>query len=112
MLSYVNSPTQTLHDEAAERVVFGVEVDRAYLGAGTRVLALHDGKRCLELAQHGFPDSVVWNPAALVGGKIADLEPDGWKRYVCVEAAAVRPQITLSPGQSWVGSQRATVIEA
>lgn len=109
-LTFVNSPTQTLHEETEAEVRFGAEVDRAYLGAGSLPVVIQDGTRNLELTQKGFPDSVVWNPAAEVGGKIADLEPDGWTRYVCVEAAAVRPAITVPAGQVWSGSQHATVI--
>lgn len=109
-LTFVNSPTQTLHEETEPVVAFGLEVDRAYLGAGDKALVLNDGSRRLEISQHGYADSVVWNPAAEVGGKIPDLEPNGWTRYVCVEAATVRPAITLPAGQAWTGGQRATVL--
>jgi glucose-6-phosphate 1-epimerase len=109
-LTFVNSPTQTLHPELEPFIAFGAEVDRAYLHAQERKVLINDGSRCLEITQDGFPDTVVWNPAADVGGRIPDLEANGWTKYVCVEAAAVRPAITVPAGSVWVGTQNAVVV--
>jgi len=105
-LTYRNNPTQTEHLESAARIGFGTEIDRAYFGAGSRQVVLHDGSRRVLVSQRGFDDTVVWNPAAEVGAKIPDMEPGGWLRYVCIEAAAVKPAITLAPGAEWSGTQR------
>ena len=105
-LTYRNNPTQTEHLESAARLGFGTEIDRAYFGAGSRQVILHDGSRRVLVSQRGFDDTVVWNPAAEVGSKIPDMEPEGWLRYVCIEAAAVKPAITLAPGAEWSGTQR------
>ena len=105
-LTYRNNPTQTEHIESAARLSFGTEIDRAYFGAGNRQVILHDGSRRVLISQRGFDDTVVWNPAGEVGSKIPDMEPEGWLRYVCVEAAAVKPAITLAPGGQWSGTQR------
>lgn len=105
-LTYRNNPTQTEHLESAARIGFGSEVDRAYFSAGSRQVILHDGARRMRVSQQGFDDTVVWNPADEVGSKIPDMEPEGWHRYVCIEAAAVKPAIALAPGGVWSGTQR------
>lgn len=108
-LRYRNNPTQTEHDESAETVRFGNEIDRTYFAATDREVTLHDGPRRLRFTQRGFTDTVVWNPAAEVAAKIPDLEPGGWLRYVCVESASVRPVVTLATGETWSGTQRVEV---
>jgi glucose-6-phosphate 1-epimerase len=53
----------------------------------------------------GFADAVVWNPGAEKCVTMADLEPEDYQRFVCVEAAAVRAPIQLAPGERWQGTQ-------
>jgi CBS domain containing-hemolysin-like protein len=56
----------------------------------------------------GFPDGVIWNPGAELATKISDIEPGGYRRFVCVEAAIFRAPITLGPYQTWRGGQTLT----
>ena len=91
--------------ESAEAVRFGGEVDRIYLEAPP-VVTLRDGTRTIRLEQDGFADTVVWNPGPVVARGLADVEPDGWRRFVCVEAAAIGRPIRLHPGEAWTGVQR------
>ena len=35
----------------------------------------------------GFADFVVWNPWAAGAAKMADMDDEEWKTFVCVEAA-------------------------
>ncbi len=45
---------------------------------------------------------MVWNPAEAVSKTIADMLPDGYKTFVCVEPANAYPgidMITLAPGE-------------
>ena len=90
--------------ETAERVTFPGEVDRIYLGAPAS-LQLIDEKRTLSISAVGFPDAVVWNPGAEKSAQLADLEPEGYLRFVCVEAAAIARPIQLAPGGIWRGTQ-------
>jgi glucose-6-phosphate 1-epimerase len=78
------------------------EVDRVYLSAPAAV-ELRQPDSAVRITSTGFPHVVVWNPGAS-SVSIPDLEPDGYRRMVCVEAAAVTP-ITVQPGQRWSGSQ-------
>lgn len=57
----------------------------------------------LRLEHSAFPDVVVWNPGS--HAVLADLPADGYKRFVCVEAAAVAQPVVLAPGARWVGTQ-------
>jgi glucose-6-phosphate 1-epimerase len=50
-------------------------------------------------------DTVVWNPAREKCALEADMEPEDYRRFVCVEAAAVGRPIRLAPGERWMGTQ-------
>ena len=81
------------------------EMDRVYAGA-TWPLTLRDGDRALEISATGFPDAVVWNPGATKAAALADMEPGGERRMLCVEPAAVQQPVVLHPGEMWRGDQR------
>lgn len=83
---------------------FRGEVDRTYLGA-PRALTLRGPGGAVESRAEGFPDVVIWNPGAASGARLADLEPGGWRRFVCVEAAAVAAPVAVAPGAAWRGEQ-------
>ena len=81
------------------------EVDRVYVGV-PRTLTLWEPARSLEVAFEGFPDAVIWNPGETKASALADMEPGGDRRMVCVEAAAVQQPVTLEAGARWSGTQR------
>ncbi|KAF8203650.1 galactose mutarotase-like domain-containing protein [Pholiota molesta] len=64
----------------------------------------------IETKAKEFKDVVVWNPQE-EGRKIGDMEPDGWKHYVCVEPGYVRGFVSLEPGKAWIGQQVLTVLQ-
>jgi glucose-6-phosphate 1-epimerase len=105
-LSWRENPTATVHQQSAEEIAFSAEVDRTFYSAAERSVELHTGSDILRFNQHGFCDSVVWNPGAEVGARIADLEPSSYLRYVCVEAASIQPPVHLPAGAEWTGTQR------
>jgi glucose-6-phosphate 1-epimerase len=90
--------------ESAERVRIEGEVDRIYFDAPP-VLQLREPNRRLRIESQGFADVVVWNPGAIKGAALADLDPDGYRRFLCVEAAAIGRPLRLAPGQNWTGVQ-------
>ena len=92
----------------APQVEFAAEVNRIYLDAPATVRVAEPG-RATVVRQAGFPDTVVWNPAAAKCATMADLEPDDYRRFVCVEAAAVGAPIRLAPGERWQGTQTLVV---
>jgi glucose-6-phosphate 1-epimerase len=93
---------ERVEDAAAVRI--DGEVDRIYLDVPDP-LTVRDGDRTLRVDASGFGDVVVWNPGAERARELSDLEPDGWRRFVCVEAAAVARPVTLAPAERWTGSQ-------
>lgn len=91
--------------ERAERVRIEGAVDRNYFASPADLL-LHDGRRTLQLHQQGFADTVLWNPGAAQSAGFADLAPEDYRRFVCIEAAAIQHPITLAAGEQWLGEQR------
>jgi glucose-6-phosphate 1-epimerase len=96
----------TLRVDAAPQLGFGAEVDRIYLGSGTRSLRLHEPSRALRIESPGWRDTVVWNPGAAKAALLADLPAGGERGFVCVEAACVTPALRLAPGATWHALQR------
>ena len=80
------------------------EVDRVYVSA-PRVLLLREARRTLGIEMLDFPDVVVWNPGQTRAAALPDMEPDGERAMLCVEAAAVQTPITLAAGGRWHGTQ-------
>jgi glucose-6-phosphate 1-epimerase len=92
--------------QAEAALTFPGEIDRVYFDAAPMIV--RDGQRSLEVQNIGFPDGVIWNPGAELAAALSDLDPDGYRRFVCVEAAIFRAPITLEPYQTWRGGQTLT----
>ncbi|MCU0927065.1 MAG: D-hexose-6-phosphate mutarotase [Hydrogenophaga sp.] len=107
-----NSPfqiTQALHSyfavgDIARTTVVGLDgchyIDKAYTDAPAS-LAVVDGalQRRIALQVQGSRTAVVWNPWAAIAAGMADLDDDGYQRFVCVETAnAADEVITVPPG--------------
>lgn len=85
------------------------EVDRIYWNVPGPIRLNDDrdtGQRVLEITQEGFSDAVVWNigPERILA--LTDMEPEDYRRYLCIEAAQIGQPVTLAPGQGWRGVQR------
>ena len=88
----------------AAQVDFPGEVNRIYFDAPSEALVVEAGRTTV-VQKAGFADTVVWNPGAAKCATMADLEPEDYLRFVCVEAAAVGMPIQLAPGERWQGTQ-------
>lgn len=108
-LTFRDANTMVEHPERPARIEFGKEVDRLYYDALPRTIVLRDGQHSLTVNASGFPDAVVWNPGEVKSDKMADMEAGGWKRFICIEAAAAHENIALLPGEEWVGMQVLTL---
>jgi glucose-6-phosphate 1-epimerase len=53
---------------------------------------------------------VVWNPWEIGNAQISDMPPLGFRRMLCVEAAAIESPVSLAPGDSWSGRQSLTAL--
>ena len=80
------------------------EVNRVYHDVD-RALLLRDGNRSIGIHAEGFPDVVVWNPWEHRCKDFADLPPDAFRHFLCIEAAAARNKVQLDAGESWFGRQ-------
>ena len=87
----------------------GGELDRIYF-AVPAPLEVRDAVRRTRVAMTGFTDVVVWNPGEERATTLADLEPGGWLRMLCVEAAAIGTPVRLEPGERWTGRQTLTAL--
>jgi glucose-6-phosphate 1-epimerase len=94
----------TLHRQHDYEVAFENETDRIYNDV-VAPLVLLDGAHRLDIEQDGFGDVVVWNPGEQLCARIADLAPDDWRHFACVEAGQVLQPVVLGPGERWSGSQ-------
>jgi glucose-6-phosphate 1-epimerase len=77
------------------------EVDRPYLNT-ERTVTVEDPvlRRRIVVAKGGSRTTVVWNPGAELAAKLADLGPDAWREFVCVETANVGENRITLPAQS------------
>ncbi|MBI4756284.1 MAG: D-hexose-6-phosphate mutarotase [Betaproteobacteria bacterium] len=91
----------------ATSLSFSAEIDRIYLDAPTDLLLTEPTRRSAIHAE-GFPDVVVWNPWDTKCAALADMEPLGFRRMLCVEAAVVGRPVALDSGESWWGRQSLT----
>lgn len=91
-------------DQVSPRVDFAGEVNRIYFNAPPELRLVEPGRTTL-IRSAGFPDAVVWNPAAVKCATMPDLEPDDYQRFVCVEAGAIGTPVNLAPGERWQGTQ-------
>jgi glucose-6-phosphate 1-epimerase len=80
------------------------ETDRVFVGTRSRcVLEDRVLTRRLTVDKSGSATTVVWNPWSAKAAGIADLEPEDWRRMVCVETAnAADDAVTLAAGQRHV----------
>lgn len=97
------------HGQASAQLRFGSEFDRVYT-ASLAPLVLHYGSETLTISQSPeWAQTVVWNPGAQLCATLADMEREGWRQMLCVEAAQVYTPISVAPGQTWQGWQQLTV---
>jgi glucose-6-phosphate 1-epimerase len=104
-LAYLDSTaSDCLADQAEADLSFNSEVDRIYLDT-LSPLVVHLPGGSMTIVSRGFPDTVIWNPWREKGEALTDLEPEGYRHFVCLEAAVIGSPATLQPGESWRGVQ-------
>ncbi len=104
-LEYWDAVADT-HPRQAGALGFGPEVDCVYPRPDQGMLLHRPGQGVLHIAQDpGFAQTVVWNPGPELCAGLADMQPDGWRRMLCVEAAAIDQPQVLAAGEVWRGGQ-------
>jgi glucose-6-phosphate 1-epimerase len=79
-------------------------IDRIYFNAPPQ-LQLQSALGQAELQHSGFADLVVWNPGGAAAASPPDLPRDGFRHFLCVEAACIGQPVELAPAQVWRGTQ-------
>ena len=98
------------HVETAPALRFDAEFDSVY-AAPAKPLHLVQPGGTLEISQSAScTETVVWNPGAALGAKLADMPPEGFRHMLCVEAGRIDEQVLLMPGAQWQGWQQLRVL--
>lgn len=98
-----NSDNRIIRD-TGDCVMVDAPLDRIYQDV-QRPLTLHDSGRSLDIVSEGFPDAVVWNPWETGCAELDDMPKSGFRRMLCIEAAAARHKIEVDADESWCGRQ-------
>lgn len=93
-----------MHTDSGTFVAIDRETTRQYLETENPLL-LRDDRRALGINAENMPDTVVWNPWETTCATIADLPPNGFRRFLCVEAGAIEKPVELAAGDCWWGRQ-------
>jgi glucose-6-phosphate 1-epimerase len=101
---YVDRGASAAETEGRGIVTAAEPIDRIYFAAPPAT-GLEDTGRTLRIEQRGFTDTVVWNPGREGAARMADMPPEGFRRMLCVEAAAIEPPVSLNPGAAWNAGQ-------
>ena len=110
-LRYTNRGSSGFDVEERAAIPADKPVDRVYFAAPA-VTHLRDARRSFRVEQRGFTDTVVWNPGAERTATMPDMPVDGYRRMLCVEAAAIEPPVLLAPQAEWSGSQSVAMMRA
>ena len=79
-------------------------IDRIYFNAPGQ-MQLQSALGQVDLLHSGFNDVVVWNPGDGAAACPPDLPKDGFRHFLCVEAARIGQPVELGPAQVWSGTQ-------
>ena len=98
------------HVETAAALHFDAEFDSVYAAPAQALRLVQPGGK-LEISQSAScSETVVWNPGAVLGAKLADMPADGFRHMLCVEAARIDEPVLLAPGAQWQGWQQLRVL--
>ncbi|KZS92986.1 galactose mutarotase-like protein [Sistotremastrum niveocremeum HHB9708] len=84
--------------------------DSVYVDAPGKYHIGWEGADTVEIKSKNFNDVVVWNPGPVAGGKLADMEENGWDTFICVEPGTASYFVDLEASKSWIGQQVITIL--
>lgn len=81
-------------------IVIDREVDRIYESGAVVALIDHGHRRRITVDNRGSSTTtVVWNPWIAKAARLADIPPDAYQRFVCIETAHAAANVaTVPPG--------------
>jgi glucose-6-phosphate 1-epimerase len=102
-----NVRVKGLDGEPASGMVLGAEgFERLYPNTGAVTLN-HGIAGALQLQATGFAEWMVWNLGQAGAHLLADMLPDDWQHFVCVEPVCVTQPVVLEPSENFVGTLQA-----
>jgi glucose-6-phosphate 1-epimerase len=100
-LAFRHNPDQSRGQEGGGDLPLGRALDRTYFKAPDRCELVDAAGRALtRIEKWGALDGVVWTPGPSPVKSPADLPPELWKEFVCVEALNSADGAVLQPGAS------------
>ena len=101
--AYLDKTADTGADIApSEPSTFTAATDSVF-AANVSAVTLQDPghHRSIAISKSGSASTIVWNPWQTGAAKLADLSPEDWRHFLCIEAANTGSDaITLMPGQA------------
>lgn len=89
------------------------EVDKQWYDAPSSFAAQYGkSQQGIKIETTNLGELVTWNPAEEKSATMADMQENGWKKFVCLEPGHIKDFISLGPGETWKGSQRITALSA
>lgn len=86
------------------------ETDSIYDSSSSIRLVDQSLGRTILIEKSGSPSTVVWNPWEEKSKALGDLPDDGYREFVCIEAAIANSKaVTVAPGGSHVFSMKVSV---
>ena len=83
----------------------GIENNRRYIQhTGEAIITDPGYYRKIVVEKTGSKVTVVWNPGPVTSKKFADMLPDGYKNFICIEPANAYPgidMVDLAPGENF-----------
>jgi glucose-6-phosphate 1-epimerase len=79
-------------------------LDRIYFDVPGK-LQLTSDNGSLNWYGQGFNDAVVWNPGPHAAAALVDLPSEGYRQFLCIEAAAIGCPVRQERGDQWYASQ-------
>ncbi len=100
-----------LPGEPASGLVLGAEGFES-LYPNTGAVTLERGPAgALQLQATCFAEWMVWNPGQAGAQLLADMPPDDWQHFVCIEPVCVSQPVVLGSGENFVGTLKTGWLE-
>lgn len=101
-----NLRERAIFSESREVVTISDFIDRRYQNIPASI-AINDKAtgRSVLMTTKNCADAFVWNPWAEAETKLADLAPQSYQKFVCVEPGNMKNPLILAAGQEFVAAQ-------
>lgn len=105
---YVDRVTDKSITNDPRPIGFGEEVNRLYTSRNQAVINDHEQNRTIYIFSEGTGSVCIWNPGP--SKTFADITPNGWREFVCVERGSVRNNaLVINPNGTACLTQTITV---